>query len=53
MVLMGPSLAPTKLVSFSDSNASTMHFRHNDALIVTKLIGNYRVSKIWSTEEAS
>jgi len=33
-------------VSFSDFDASTMHFSHNDALIVTMLIGNCRVFKI-------
>jgi len=45
-VLTGPSLAPSKPISFSDSGASTEHFPHNDALIITMLIDNCRVSKI-------
>jgi len=29
-----------------DSDASAMHFSHNDALIITMIISNYRVSKV-------
>ena len=39
-------LAPSKPVSFSESDASTLHFLHNDALIITMPIGSCRVSKI-------
>ena len=46
MMLTSMSLAPSKSVSFSDSDVSTMHFPYNDALIITILIGNCRVSKI-------
>ena len=45
-VLTGPPLAPSKLVSFLDFDASTVHFPHNDALIITMLSGNCRASKI-------
>ena len=45
-VLTGPPLVPSKLLSFLDSDASTVHFSHNDTLIITMLISNYRVSKI-------
>ena len=45
-VLTGPPLALCKPVSFSDSDASIVHFPHNDALIITMLIGNCRVSKV-------
>jgi len=39
-------VAPSKPISFSDSYTSTVHFSHNDTLIVTMLIDNCRVSKI-------
>ena len=45
-VLTGPPLAPSKPISFSDSDASTVHFPHNDALIITMFIGNCLMSKI-------
>ena len=45
-VLTGPPLAPSKLVSFLAFDASTVHFPHNDALIITMLSGNCRASKI-------
>ena len=43
-MLTGLPLAPSKPVSFSDSDALTVHFPHNDALIITMLIGNCRMS---------
>ena len=46
MTLIGLPLAPSKPISFSDSNASTVHFSHNDALIITVLIGNCRAFKV-------
>jgi len=46
-------LTPSRLISFSDANALVVHFPHNDALIVTVLIGNCRVSKILINEESS
>jgi len=46
MVLTSPSLAPSKSILFSDSDMLVVHFPHNDALIVTMLIGNFQVSKI-------
>ena len=45
-VLTGPPLAPSKPISFLDSNASVVHFPHNDALIITMFIDNCRMSKI-------
>ena len=50
--LTGPPLALSKQVSFSDSEASTVHFLHNDALIIAMVIDNYRVSKILVDERA-
>jgi len=46
MVLSGPPLAPSNPISFSDFDASAVHFSHNDDLIIIMLIGNCRVSKI-------
>ena len=40
MVLTGPPLALSKPRSFSDFDTPAMHFPHNDALIITMLIGN-------------
>ena len=45
-VLTGQPLVPTRPIFFSDSDATFVHFPHNDALIVTMLIDNCRVSKI-------
>ena len=45
-MLTDPPLTPSRPISFLDVDALVVHFPHNDALIVTILIGNYRVSKI-------
>jgi len=38
--------SPCKPISFSDSDASAVHFPCNDALIITMIIGNCRMSKV-------
>ena len=52
-MLTGPPLALSKPISFSDSDTSAVHFPHNDTLIITMLIGNYRVSKSLIDEVSS
>ena len=46
MVLMGPPSTPSKLITFSNTDAHTVLFLHNGALVVIMHIGNCRVSKI-------
>ena len=46
MVLTGLPLTPSKLITFFDADTHTVLFSHNDALVVTRHIENYRVSKI-------
>ena len=46
MVLTRPPLAPSKPISFSDSDASVVHFSHNNALIIIMIISNCRMSMI-------
>ena len=53
MVLTGPPLAPSKLLLFLDFDVSTLHFLHNNALIIIMLIGNCEVSKILADEGSS
>ena len=45
-MLTGPPLTPSKPISFSYVDTLTVHFPHNDALIIGMLISNCRVSKI-------
>ena len=46
MILTGPPLTPSRSIIFSDADAHTVLFPHNDALVITIHIRNYRVSKI-------
>ena len=46
MALTGSPLTLSRPISFSDADAMVVYFPHNDALIVTILIGNCRVFKI-------
>jgi len=45
-VLTDLPLTPRNPISFSDADAMVVHFPHNDALIVTTIIGNCRVTKV-------
>ena len=46
MVLTGPLLTMSRLISFSDVDVLAVHFSHNNAMIVTMLINSCRVYKI-------
>ena len=46
MVLIGPSLTPSKPFIFSEVDAYVVHFLDNYALIITMHIDNYQVSRI-------
>ena len=46
MVLIGLPSTPSRPITFSDADAHTVLFSHNDALGITKYIGNFQVSKI-------
>ena len=46
MVLMGPPSTPRRPITFYDADTYAIHFPHNDALVITMLIGNCRMSKI-------
>lgn len=41
-----PPLPPTKPITFTDEDATGVHFPHNDALVITIPIGNCRVSRV-------
>jgi len=45
-VLTNSPPTTTKPISFSDADSMVVHFLHSDALIVTMIISNCRVSKI-------
>ena len=53
MVLIGPSLIPSKPIIFLEAYVCVVHFPHNDALVITMHIGNCWVSKILVGNESS
>jgi len=52
-VLISPPSSPGRPIFFSETDAYTMHFSHNDALVMTMHISYCRMSKILVDEESS
>ena len=46
MTFTSPPPSPSEPITFSDEDAVGVHFPHNDALVVTVPIGNFKVSRV-------